>query len=190
MNNPIPLRDSDLPLQRFYQWERERADKIFLTQPVGNGMVRDITWGQAGDEVRRMAAWLKSQGWPAGSKIAILGKNSAHWILTDLAIWMAGYVSVPIYPTFNGDALRFILTHSESRACFVGKLDEVSSLKTGVPAGVPLISLPLAPALDTLSWDAAIAATAPLQGAPVRDGEELCTIIYTSFIPSPGHPTR
>ena len=77
MNNPIPLRDSDLPLQRFYQWERERADKIFLTQPVGNGMVRDITWGQAGDEVRRMAAWLKSQGWPAGSKIAILGKNSA-----------------------------------------------------------------------------------------------------------------
>ena len=180
MNNPIPLRDSDLPLQRFYQWERERADKIFLTQPVGNGMVRDITWGQAGDEVRRMAAWLKSQGWPAGSKIAILGKNSAHWILTDLAIWMAGYVSVPIYPTFNGDALRFILTHSESRACFVGKLDEVSSLKTGVPAGVPLISLPLAPALDTLSWDAAIAATAPLQGAPVRDGEELCTIIYTS----------
>ncbi|MBK6385814.1 MAG: AMP-binding protein [Rhodoferax sp.] len=180
MNNPIPLRDSDLPLQRFYQWERERADKIFLTQPVGNGMVRDITWGQAGDEVRRMAAWLKSQGWPAGSKIAILGKNSAHWILTDLAIWMAGYVSVPIYPTFNGDALRFILTHSESRACFVGKLDEVSSLKTGVPAGVPLISLPLAPALDTLSWDAAIAATAPLQGAPVRDGEELSTIIYTS----------
>ena len=180
MNNPIPLRDSDLPLQRFYQWERERADKIFLTQPVGNGMVRDITWGQAGDEVRRMAAWLKSQGWPAGSKIAILGKNSAHWILTDLAIWMAGYVSVPIYPTFNGDALRFILTHSESRACFVGKLDEVSSLKTGVPAGVPLISLPLAPALDTLSWDAAIAATTPLQGAPVRDGEELCTIIYTS----------
>lgn len=94
---------------------------------------------------------------------------------------MAGYVSVPIYPTFNGDALRFILTRrSRSRACFVGKLDEVSSLKTGVPAGVPLISLPLAPALDTLSWDAAIAATAPLQGAPVRDGEELCTIIYTS----------
>ncbi|MFM2276404.1 MAG: hypothetical protein RL211_2276 [Pseudomonadota bacterium] len=180
MNNPIPLQDSDLPLQRFYQWECDRVDKIFLTQPVGNGVVRDITWGQAGDEVRRMAAWLKSQGWPAGSKIAILGKNSAHWILADLAIWMAGYVSVPIYPTFNGDALRFILTHSESRACFVGKLDEMSSLKTGVPADVPLISLPLAPALDALSWDAATAAASPLQGAPVRAGDELCTIIYTS----------
>jgi len=180
MNNPIQLKDSDLPLQRFYHWERERADQIFLTQPLGNGEVRDITWKQAGDEVRRMAAWLTAQGWPAGSKVAILGKNSAHWILADLAIWMAGHVSVPIYPTFNGDALRFILSHSESKACFVGKLDEVGSLKDGIPAGVTLVSLPLAPPLPNLSWDAAIAPSQPLQGTPVRAGEDLATIIYTS----------
>ena len=181
MTNPIQLSKDDLPLQRFYRWEKERADKVFLTQPIGGGAVRDITWAQAGDELRRMASWLQAQGWPAGSTVAILGKNSAHWILADLAIWMAGYVSVPIYPTFNAEALRYILEHSEAKACFVGKLDDTISLKDGVPASVPLITLPLAPAaVKGTSWDQLIASSQPLAGQPVRDGEGLCTIIYTS----------
>ena len=179
MNTTITLTPDDLPLQRFYHWERERPDAVFMTQPIGAGAVRDITWSQAASETRRMAAWLTAQGWPAGSKVAILGKNSAHWILADLAIWMAGHVSVPIYPTFNGEALRYILEHSESRACFVGKLDEVSALG-GVPKDVPLVILPLAPPLPGATWDQLIAANQPMTGKPVRDGEDMSTIIYTS----------
>ena len=181
MTNPIKLSKDDLPLQRFYRWEKERADKVFLTQPIGGGAVRDITWAQAGDEVRRMASWLQAQGWPAGSTVAILGKNSAHWILADLAIWMAGYVSVPIYPTFNAEALRYILEHSEAKVCFVGKLDDTLNLQDGVPPTVPLITLPLAPpSINGAPWDQLIASSQPLAGQPVRDGEGLCTIIYTS----------
>ena len=179
MNTTITLTPDDLPLQRFYHWERERPDAVFMTQPLGAGAVRDISWGQAASEARRMAAWLTAQGWPAGSKVAILGKNSAHWILADLAIWMAGHVSVPIYPTFNGEALRYILEHSESRACFVGKLDEVSAL-AGVPKDVPLVILPLAPPLPGATWDQLIGANQPMTGKPVRDGEDMATIIYTS----------
>ena len=181
MPTPVTLSPADLQLPSFYRWERERADKIFLTQPLGGGALRDITWAQAGDEARRIATWLTAQGWPAGSNVAILGKNSAHWILTDLAIWMAGHVSVPIYPTFNAQALRYILDHSEARACFVGKLDDTDSLGDGVPGGVPLVALPLSPhGIAKLSWDALIAANAPQKGETVRDGATLCTLIYTS----------
>ena len=181
MINPIKVNKDDLALACFYRWERERPDAVFMTQPMGGGAVRDITWGQAGKEARSMASWIQAQGWPAGSKIAILGKNSAHWMLTDLAIWMAGHVSVPIYPTFNGDALRYILEHSESKACFVGKLDDVAALKDGVPAGVPLIALPLAPTIQgAASWDTLVASNKPMTGTTQRAGEELATIIYTS----------
>ncbi|HSV54594.1 MAG TPA: AMP-binding protein [Burkholderiaceae bacterium] len=186
MASAIAVLPEDLPLQRFFHWERTQPDRIFLTQPLGDGAVRDITWREAGDEARRMAAHLLAQGWPSGSSVAILGKNSAHWILADLAIWMAGHVSVPIYPTFNGAALAYILAHSEARACFVGKLDGLDSLRSGVPAGLPLIALPLAPAIDATAWDAIIANTAPLSGEPMRRGEDLCTIIYTSG--TTGHP--
>ncbi|MBC7434876.1 MAG: AMP-binding protein [Bdellovibrionales bacterium] len=175
------ITSDDLPLERFYRWERERAGKVYLVQPLGGGAVSEITWRQAGDEVRRMAAWMLAQGWPPGSSVAILGKNSAHWILADMAIWMAGHVSVPIYPTFNAQALRYILEHSEARACFIGKLDDASSLQTGVPAGLPLIALPLSPpVMGTQAWTALATATAPLQGEPVRGADELCTLIYTS----------
>ena len=181
MPSPVTLSPSDLQLPSFYRWERERADKIFLTQPLGGGGLRDITWAQAGDEARRIATWLTAQGWPAGSNVAILGKNSAHWILADLAIWMAGHVSVPIYPTFNAQALRYVLEHSEARACFVGKLDDTDSLGDGVPGGVPLVALPLSPSgVAKTSWDALLAANAPQKGETVRDGDSLCTVIYTS----------
>ena len=81
MSTTVSLSPDELQLPCFYRWEREQADRVFLTQPLGGGALRDITWREAGDEVRRMATWLQAQGWPAGSNVAILGKNSAHWIL-------------------------------------------------------------------------------------------------------------
>ncbi len=185
MADPITLAPADLQLPSFYRWEKSQPNKVFLTQPIGGGKSIDITWQQAGDQARRIASWLKSQGeaqgWPQGGTVAILGKNSAHWILADLAIWMAGYVSVPIYPTFNGAALRYILEHSQACACFVGKLDDTLALKDGVPDGVPLIALPLSPDnINGASWDNLIAISQPMPGEPDRSGDELCTLIYTS----------
>ncbi len=180
MTEPVTVSPSDLPLQSLYRWERERGDQVFMTQPMGAGQVLDITWHDAADQARRMATWLKSQGWPEGSRVAIIGKNSAHWILADLAILMAGYVSVPIYPTFNGEALGYILTHSEAKACFVGKMDEVTNLQTGVPADVPLIAMPLAPVINALLWTDLLAKNAPIAGTPSPQMDAICTIIYTS----------
>jgi len=112
-----------LALQRFYQWERSTPTKVTFTQPMGGGVVRDFTWAQVADETRRMAAHLKSLGFAPGTRIGILSKNCAYWLMSDLAIWMAGYVSVPLYPTLAADTIRQIIEHSEMQACFVGKLD-------------------------------------------------------------------
>ena len=185
MASTIVLTHDELQLPSFYRWETTQPDKVFLTQPTGGGALQDITWRQAGDEARRVASWLKAQGkangWPAGSTVALLGKNSAHWILADLAIWMAGYVSVPIYPTFNGAALRYILEHSQARACFIGKLDDTNALADGIPANMPLVALPLSPEnINATPWESLISTNQPLGGQPERDPEELCTIIYTS----------
>jgi long-chain acyl-CoA synthetase len=180
MTAPITVSASDLPLQCLYRWERERANQTYLTQPTGASKVQDITWREAADQVRRTASWLALQGWPEGSRVAIIGKNSAHWILADLAIQMAGHISVPIYPTFNGEALAYILQHSDARACFVGKMDDTANLQTGVPSGVPLVALPLAPPIKALAWDDIQANNAPMAGTPAPQMDAICTIIYTS----------
>lgn len=172
-----------LALQRLYHWESTAPQRVALTQPMGNGVVQDYTWGQVADQARRMAAHLQSHGWEPGSRVAILSKNCAWWMMSDLAIWLAGYVSVPLYPTLAPETIRQILSHSGAKACFVGKLDGWEGMKPGVPADMPCISYPLSPqdAIDSYTgWDAICSKTSPLQGKPVRDGDELCTLIYTS----------
>ena len=57
------VTDDDLALQSQYRWERERPERSFLTQPLPGGAVRTFTWGQSADQVRRMATYLKAQGW-------------------------------------------------------------------------------------------------------------------------------
>ncbi|WP_418317356.1 AMP-binding protein [Piscinibacter sakaiensis] len=172
-----------LALQRLYHWERTAADRVVLTQPMGNGEISEMTWAQVGDQVRRMASHLKAQGWEPGSKVAILSKNCSWWLLSDLAIWMAGYVSVPLYPTLAAETVRQILEHSESKACFVGKLDGWESMKPGIPADMPCISYPLSPADAVKSypgWEAICQKNEPMTGQPLRDADDLATLIYTS----------
>jgi long-chain acyl-CoA synthetase len=176
-----------LALQRLYHWERTAGNEVTLTQPMGGGAVKDYTWAQVGDQVRRMAAFLKAkgaaEGWPADAKVAILSKNCAWWLMSDLAIWMAGYVSVPLYPTLAPETITQILEHSESRFVFIGKLDGWEGMKPGVPTSLPGASYALSPddaKQSYESWDAICARTEPLKESPVRSADELCTLIYTS----------
>jgi long-chain acyl-CoA synthetase len=172
-----------LPLQRLYHWERTAPDRVAFTQPVGGGQVVDYTWKQVVDQARRMAAWLQSQGIGTGDKVAMLSKNTAHWMMSDYAIWMAGAISVPLYPTLAAGTIRQILEHSEAKLLFVGKLDGWMGMKPGIPEGLPCVHHPLSEADAKASypgWDDIVAKSAPLSGEPVRPADDLSTIMYTS----------
>ena len=160
--------------------EANHADRVYLTQPVGGGKVTDYTWGEVLDQSRRMAAHLQSRGFPRGARIAILSKNCAHFIMAELAIWLGGYTAVAIFPTETAATVRYVLDHCEASLLFVGKLDTWAEQRTGVPDGLPCISLPLAPANDFETWDAIVARTPPLAGRPQRQADELAFLLYTS----------
>jgi long-chain acyl-CoA synthetase len=172
-----------LALQRLYHWEKTTPDRVALTQPMGGGPVRDFTWRDVADQSRRVAAYLQGLGLPPGSRIALLSKNTAHWLMADFAIWLAGHVSVPLYPTLAAGTIRQILEHSGSQLLFVGKLDGFKGMKPGIPAGMNCVVMPLAPAEAKglgPAWDDIVAKTAPLAGHPQRAADELATIMYTS----------
>ena len=172
-----------LALQRLYHWESTTPERLVFTQPLGGDQVTTYTWRQVMDQSRRMAAHLQSLGLKPGDKVALLAKNTAHWLMADWAVWLGGFVSVPLYPTLAAGTIRQILDHSEAKLLFVGKLDGWDGMKAGVPAGLACISLPLAPADAAKSypgWDAIVAKTEPLKGNMLRDADELSTIMYTS----------
>lgn len=183
MRHDVPVADDCLALQRLYHFERSEPERVAFVQPMGaarGGEVREITWRNALDQTRRMAQHLRGLGLPAGSRIAILSKNCVHWLLADYAIWMAGHVSVPIYPTLAPRTVAQVLAHSGARLVFVGKLDDWDTLRTGLPAGLAAIALPLAPPNPYPHWNVIVAATPALAGHPVRPADDLATIVYTS----------
>jgi long-subunit acyl-CoA synthetase (AMP-forming) len=160
--------------------EARRREESWLVQPMGRGRVLDLSFGRAMDQVRRMAAHLAGLGLPPRSQIALFSKNTAWWLIADLAIWMAGHVSVPLYPTLAPDTIRQILEHSESRLIFVGKLDGFAAMETGIPERMPRIAMPLSPAMDAPRWDDILSSTEPLASRAPPAAGELATIIYTS----------
>ncbi len=174
------IADDKLLLQQAYAKEKNRPDSLYLTQPVGGDRLETYTWARFMDETRRIAAYLQAQNFAPKSHIAILSKNCAQFLMTDLAIWMAGHVSVALYPTLNSETVRYILEHSEAKLLFVGKLDTWDDMKTGVPEDMPLVSYPLSPKNDYATWNDIIAEYEPIEGSPTRPADDMALIMYTS----------
>jgi acyl-CoA synthetase (AMP-forming)/AMP-acid ligase II len=148
---------------------------------MGGGVLKTWTMGQAVDEARRMASYLKSLDLPAKSQIAICSKNCAYWIMADWAIWMAGHVSVPLYPVLTEATVRYVLEHSEARLLFVGKLDPVwDEMKAGVPEGMRRVTFPLCPPGPGERWDELVGRHEPLAEPVARTRDEMATVVYTS----------
>jgi long-subunit acyl-CoA synthetase (AMP-forming) len=174
------VRDDDVILHRFYDVVREDPDAIYLTQPVGGGRVEHYTRGRALDEAKRMAAYLRALDLPPGSQIAIVSKNCAHFVMSELAIWMAGHVTVALFPTLNAPNVRYILEHSDSRLLFVGKLDDWNEVRQGIPDGLPCVAWPLAPSTPFPTWDDIVRTHDPIPDEPRRAPEDWAMILYTS----------
>ncbi len=169
-----------LILDYVFGYAETAPDRVYLTQPAGNGQVVDYTWAQVVDQSLRMAAHLRSRGFEPGARIAMLSKNCAHFIMAELAVWMAGHTTVAIFPTETAETVRYVLEHSEASLLFVGKLDAWPQQRAGVPAGLPCIALPLAPETGFETWDEIVARTEPLPGRPRRAAQDLAMILYTS----------
>ncbi|MEH6565421.1 MAG: AMP-binding protein [Halopseudomonas sp.] len=168
-------------LDAFLRQESLQADKSYLIQPMPDGGLVELSWREVGEQARRMAAYLTSLALAPGSKIGLLSKNCAHWIVADLAIWMAGHVSVPLYPNQTADSIKQVLEHSDASAVFIGKLDEWQAMRPGVPGDMPWIGLPLAPADDHIQpWETLLQAHEPLQQLCMPNPDQLATIVYTS----------
>ena len=167
-------------LDHVYGHEKTRPELVYMTQPIGQGQVIDYTWRETLRQARSMAAYLKTQNLAPGARVAILSKNCAHFIMAELAIWMAGGTTVAIFPTESGETIRYVLDHSEASFLFVGKLDTWPLQAPFVPTSIPCIAFPLAPENHYTKWDDVVRQTPPLEGDIARAPTDLAMIMYTS----------
>ncbi len=161
------------------QWATKTPDRIFLSQPVAGGR-REFTFAECEDICRRMASGLRELGLAPGDRVAILAKNCAEWFLADWATMMAGMVPVPIYPTAGPDTISYVMEHSESRAVFVGPLDNWQKQESGLNPDIPRIAMPYATMTCQHQWQDMIDNHAPVARPHRPVPTDMMSVLYTS----------
>jgi long-subunit acyl-CoA synthetase (AMP-forming) len=168
-----------LPLAQMQRNVAQHPNKVWLHQPVNRNW-QTYTWAEADDHARRIAQGLLSNGLVAGDKVAIIAKNTAEWFIADFAIMMAGMISVPIYSTAGEETIRHVLSHSEAKAIFVGKLDSTEAMQNSMPEDILSIGFPYPTVPCKERWQDWLTSYSPLQTIHEFSGEDIFSLVYTS----------
>jgi long-chain acyl-CoA synthetase len=173
---------------------QETPDREAYRYPVGDSW-RSMTWRQAGERVRAIAAGLLSLGLHREERVGILANTRVEWLLCDLGILSAGGATTTVYPSSTGEECAYILADSETRYAFVEDTKQLEKLKAhraDMPRLEKLILIEGAAdkandwAMTLADLEAAGAAYLAKDPRAVDDvvkgvkGEHLATLIYTS----------
>lgn len=172
------MKSFQTPLDAFNYWLQDDPNFIFLRQPINREFI-EYTRQEAYSQALGIAASLHKMGLKPGDHVGLISKNCAHWFMSDLAIMLGGFVSVPLYPTLDKDSINEILVHSESKAVIIGKLDDYSLQKEGVPDDIPHIGIELYGIQEQHSWENLIKEDNDFEPVGLNP-DDLITIMYTS----------
>ena len=145
-----------------------------------NGAWVSVSWTEWERRARALAASLVDAGVEPGDRVAIFGGTREEWVVADLAILMAGAITVPIYPSLVGEQAAYILVDSGARVLIAEDASFVKRIADHDPAVIERMTRAVLfadlPATDpskelAAKVDARIAATKP---------DDLATIVYTS----------
>ena len=103
----------------------ETPDREAYRYPVGEEW-RSMTWKQAHERVRAIAAGLLSLGLKREERVGILSNTRVEWLLCDLGILSAGGATTTVYPSSTAEECAYILADSETRFAFI---EDASQLK-------------------------------------------------------------
>jgi len=101
-------------------WDRvERSGDRPAQQFKQGADWKTITWREVGDVVREVALGLLALGRGKGDAVALLSASRAEWVQSDFAIFSAGCVTVPVYPTYPPDLIAYVVNDSGARTILV-----------------------------------------------------------------------
>ncbi len=84
-----------------------------------DGVWKTLTWREVGEIVREVALGLIALGRQKGDTVALLSASRAEWVQADFAIFSAGCVTVPVYPSYPPDLIAYVVNDSQARTIIV-----------------------------------------------------------------------
>jgi len=101
-------------------WDRVERSMSSPAQRLKQGGVwRTLAWREVGDSVREVATGLIALGRKKGEAVGILSASRAEWVQADFAIFSAGCVTIPVYPTYPPDLIQYIVNDAGVKTLIV-----------------------------------------------------------------------
>ena len=183
-------------------WSRvERSGSRPAHQFKQDGAWQTRTWREVGEIVREVALGLIVLGRQKGETVALLSASRAEWVQADFAIFSAGCVTVPVYPSYPPDLVAYVIKDSGARTVFVedaGQLAKVLEARDRIPQLEHIVVLSgyeaTQPPKSVLTWetlrrmgrDGADAHKSTLAERVGSTGpEDIASIVYTSGTTGP-----
>lgn len=170
------------PNEMILKWAEERPNDVYLKQIINRQFV-EFTYKEVADQALKLVTALRNLGVKPRDKVALISKNCAEWFITDLALMLGDYISVPIFPTAGAETIEYCIKHSESKALIAGKLDNAQATQQIIDAQSELISI-------ALPYDSApncqhqfkqlIENVEPSTERPEHYDDKLMSLVYTS----------
>ncbi len=170
-------------VDKIYELKSRLPEEVFLRQPFGDNW-KEYTYEEVVNEALCLVTAMKNSGLQKGDKIGIYSKNCYHWILTEIAIMLGGFVMVPYYSNLVGDALKEVIELSEIKFLFVGKLENWEQAKKAFPKDLTMVKFPHyegnAVVKSGIDWDDFIKGVEPDRENYRPSSEDIWAIFYTS----------
>ncbi|MHA8067049.1 AMP-binding protein [Aquirufa sp. ROCK2-A2] len=173
------IKEYKSQLENFLFWAKNTPNSIYLKQPIGDKFI-DFTYSESENQVKKIGNFLQKHFKEGPKHVGILSKNCAHWILSDLAIFMSGGISVPFYPTLSGEQLHQVLVHSDCQILFVGKIDNWKEIKDSIPKDILIISTGEIAEENIIQWNDILLSENNHIELPNYNDSDIITIVYTS----------
>jgi long-chain acyl-CoA synthetase len=183
-------------------WDRvEKSGDRPAQQFKDKGAWASITWRQVGDIVQELALGLIALGRQKGDAVALLSSSRAEWAQADMAIFTAGCVTVPIYPSYPPHLIAYVVNDSGAKTLIVedpsqlAKALEARATMAGLEQIVVMSGYDASqPSETVMTWE-----TLRRLGRDARDAhkstlaerlagttpEDVATIVYTSGTTGP-----
>lgn len=170
------------PNEMILKWAEERPNEVYLKQIINRQFV-EFTYKEVADKALKLVTALEDLGAKPGDRVALVSKNCAEWFITDLAMMLGDFVSVPIFPTAGADTIAYCIEHSESKIVIAGKLDDPAATQQVIDENPELISIALpydTAAKCQYAFNDLIDKSAPSSKRPVHHDDKLMSLVYTS----------
>lgn len=124
------IKDSPNLVAMFFAQAEKMKRKPFLWGMGVNGKYKSLSWHEVASQVRALASGLKKLGVNRGDRVIILSENRPEWFIADMAIMLAGGISVPVYTTNTPANHQHILKDSGARVAIVSTMALGTKLMT------------------------------------------------------------